>query len=64
MLLKIKVWEFGGGSVEGKSDWEGWDLGWMDLERKMSGGKDYGDMVKESSGNKEYFGRVDVKEEE
>ena len=59
--LKIKVREFGGGSGEGKSDR---DPGRMDLERKASAGKDYADAVKESSGNKEVIGKVDVKGED
>lgn len=36
----------------------------MDLERKISGGKDYGDVLRESSGNKEFFGKVNMKGEE
>ncbi|XP_024382608.1 uncharacterized protein [Physcomitrium patens] len=59
--LRIK---FSGGSAEGKSDREGRDPGRLDLERKTSGGKDYGDVLKESSGNKELLGRVNVKSEE
>lgn len=46
---------------EGKSDWEVWDFGWMDL---LSGGKVNGDVVMESYDDKEVFGRVNVKGEE
>ncbi|KAG0631979.1 hypothetical protein M758_1G295700 [Ceratodon purpureus] len=59
--LKIKVREFGGGSADGKSDR---DPGRVDLERKASGGRDYGDAVKESTGNKEVLGKVEVKVED
>lgn len=62
---KPKVREFVFTSGEpGKTDREGRDPGRMDLERKASGGKEYGDAVAESSGNKELLiGKVDVKGE-
>uniref|UniRef100_A0A7I4DEM4 Histone deacetylation protein Rxt3 n=1 Tax=Physcomitrium patens TaxID=3218 RepID=A0A7I4DEM4_PHYPA len=62
--LKIKLKDLGGGSAEGKSDREGRDPRRMDLERKTSGGKDYGDALRESSGNKELLGKVNMKGEE
>lgn len=59
MNIVVKI--FGSGSVEGKSDWEGWDLMGMGLERKVSEEKECMDVFKECSSSKEFFGRVNVK---
>nr|XP_024369246.1 myb-like protein X isoform X3 [Physcomitrium patens]XP_024369247.1 myb-like protein X isoform X3 [Physcomitrium patens]XP_024369248.1 myb-like protein X isoform X3 [Physcomitrium patens] len=59
MNTAVKI--LGSGSVEGKSDREGWDPMGMGLERKASEEKECMDAFKECSSSKELLGRVNVK---